>query len=64
MVIYFVSTLILGISFSDLGVLGKYGALIFVILTNVVFLAFDILLSKMAVYYILRFHKFVEKILR
>ncbi len=63
-IIYLSATLVFGVSYDDLGDLGKYGAVIFLVLCNVAFIAFDFCISKMAQYYLLRFHKTVEKILK
>lgn len=62
--IYLASTFVFGVSYDDLGELGKYGAVIFLVLVNLVFIAFDFCISKMATYYILRFHENVAKILK
>jgi hypothetical protein len=63
-IIYLASTFVFGVSYDDLGELGKYGAVIFLVLVNFVFVAFDFCISKMATYYILRFHENVAKILK
>lgn len=63
-IIYLLSRFVFGISFDDLGELGKYGSVIFVTLANLVFLAYDFCLSKMAVYYMYRLHSSVQKFLK
>lgn len=63
-VIYFIASFLFKISYSDLGELGKYGAFVFVILANAVFVCFDFCISKIAVYYIYRIHPAIDKILR
>ena len=63
-VIYLLSKFVFGISFEDLGELGRYGAVIFLVLANLVFLAYDFCLSKMAVYYMYRLHLSVQKLLK
>ena len=63
-IIYLLSRFVFGISFDDLGELGKYGSVIFVTLANLVFLAYDFCLSKMAVYYLYRLHSSVQKFLK
>ena len=62
--IYLLASFVFGISYDDLGELGKYGAPVFLSLVNIVFFIFDFCLSKMAILYIIRFHKAVEKILK
>lgn len=63
-IIYLLSRFVFGISFDDLGELGKYGAIVFLVLANFVFLAYDLCLSKMAVYYMYRLHSSVQKFLK
>lgn len=63
-VIYFASTEIFGISYDDLGDFGKLGAGLFLIVANITFLVYDVCVTKMAEYYIIRFHKVVAKILK
>lgn len=63
-IIYIVATFIFGISYDDLGELGRYGVGIFLVLANLVFVAFDFCISKMAEFYIIRFHKTVSKMLK
>ena len=64
LVIYLLSTFVVGVSFDDLGELGKYGGLLFLALANGTFIAFDFCISKMAVFYLCRFHNTVQKMLR
>jgi hypothetical protein len=62
-VIYLLSTFVLGISFDDMGELGKYGGLILVIAANVTFLLYDMCIGKMAFAYVIKFHPSVKKFL-
>ena len=62
--IYIASTFVLGISFDDMGELGKYGSVILIIAANVAFLAYDFCLTTMAQFYIIRIHKSVKKLLK
>lgn len=64
LVLYLLSTFVFGVSFDDLGELGKYGGLVLLGLANLTFLAFDFCISKMAVFYLYRLHKTVDKMLR
>ena len=61
---YFVMSLVFSISFDDFGVLGQYGAYIFLALCNVVFVVYDIGISRVASYYIFALHDKVKKILK
>ncbi len=61
---YFVSTVLFGISFDDFGEWGKYGALLFLALCNVVFVLYDIGISRVASYYMMTLHNKVKKIIK
>lgn len=63
-IIYILSTFVFGISYDDLGELGKYGAFAFLVLANIVFLAYDICITKMSEFYIYRLHPSVQKMLK
>lgn len=62
--IYLLSTFVFGVSYDDLGELGKYGAAVFIALANITFIAYDFCITKMAEYYLLKFHSTVEKMLK
>ena len=62
--VYLVSSFIIGISYSDLGDIGKYGVVIFILLDNIAFVAVDICITKLADFYILRLSKMIKKFLR
>lgn len=62
--IYLLSTYVFGVSYDDLGELGRYGAAIFLLLANAVFVAYDFCISKMAVFYLYRIHGSVQKLLK
>lgn len=62
-IIYFAAKYLSGISYSELGSFGKYGVPVFILLANTAFLAYDICLTKMSVFYLLRFHKPISKII-
>lgn len=64
LIVYFVSTALLGISFDDLGELGKYGGAITLGLANVAFLAYDYCIATMSTFYLIRIHPSVKKILK
>lgn len=62
--VYLSSTFIFGITFDDMGELGKYSAVILLGLANITFIAYDFCITKMAEFYLLRFHNKVVKILK
>lgn len=62
---YYVATsTVIGVSFDDFGEWGKYGALGFLGLCNVVFVIYDIGISRMAGYYMMTLHNKVKKIIK
>ena len=62
--IYFLSTLVFGLSFDDMGGLGKYGSVILLVAANITFFLYDMCISKMALFYIIRIHPSVKKFLK
>ena len=64
LVIYLLSTLVFGLSFDDMGELGKYGGAILVVAANITFLLYDMCIGKMALFYIIRIHPSVKKMLK
>ena len=63
-VIYFLSTIVFGISFDDMGEFGKYGTIILLVAANITFLCYDICISKMASAYIIVLHPRIKKMLK
>ncbi|MEE1025644.1 MAG: hypothetical protein U0L55_01370 [Acutalibacteraceae bacterium] len=63
-VVYLFSTFLLGIPFDDMGELGKYGGIILIALANITFLLYDICISKMSIFYMIRIHPNVRKMLK
>ncbi len=61
---YGVFAVIMDISIGDMGDFGKYTAVVLVISANIVFVLYDIAVSKMAQFYLLRIQPAVRKILR
>ena len=61
---YYISTLLFNISFDDFGTWGKYGALAFLLLCNVVFVVYDMGISRIASYYMFSLHDKVKKIIK
>ncbi len=62
---YLVATsTVIGVSFDDFGEWGKYGAWAFLALCNVVFVIYDIGVSRMATYYMITLHNKVRKIIK
>lgn len=61
---YYVSSFLFSISFDDFASWGKYGALIFLALCNVVFVLYDIGISRIASYYMINLHDKVKRIIK
>lgn len=61
---YYVSSMVFAVSFDDFGEWGRYGALIFLGLCNVVFVLYDIGISRVASYYMFKLHDKVKKIVK
>lgn len=61
---YYVSTVLFSISFDDFGEWGKYGALLFLMLCNGVFILYDIGISRVASYYMFALHDKVKRIIK
>ncbi len=61
--IYFIFSGILDISFDDFGILGKYGAIILLVLGNAVFVVYDVAVSRMAMVYVYVFQPKIKKLL-
>ena len=63
-VFYYVSSMLFAVSFDDFGDFGKYGALIFLAVCNVVFVLYDIGISRVASYYMYALHDKVKRIIK
>ena len=61
---YYVSSRLFAVSFDDFGEWGKYGALILLAICNVVFVLYDIGISRVASYYIYALHDKIKRILK
>ncbi len=61
---YYVSTILFSVSFDDFGEWGKYGALLFLALCNVVFVLYDIGISRVASYYMFTLHDKIKRIIK
>lgn len=61
---YAILKLLTNIDVDDFGVLGKYGAYIFLMISNIAFVLYDIAISKVTVFYLWRLHGKVENILK
>lgn len=61
--IYAVFAGMFGISLEDFGVLGKYGAYIFLGFGNAVFVVYDIAVSRLSGVYMVRIHPKIKKLL-
>lgn len=64
LVIYFVLAKLFGVSLDDFATLGKYGAYIFLAFGNVVFVIYDIAVSRMAMVYMNVLHPKLNKLLK
>lgn len=62
--VYMLFAKLYGISTEDFGILGKYGAFIFLVAGNIVFLLYDIAVSRMAMAYVSVLHPKIKKILK
>jgi hypothetical protein len=60
---YFILTKLFMLPMDDLGDFQKYGTAILLLMANVVFVFYDIVITKMAVTYIAKFHSRVSKFL-
>ena len=63
-VIYFALSALIGINGEDLGIFGKYGVIILLILGNVAFVLYDIAVSRMSVVYWNVFHHKIRKFIK
>lgn len=62
--IYYITSAMVGFSLEEFSVLGKYGVTIILLLLNAVFIVYDIALSRIAFFYINRFHSTIKKMLK
>lgn len=63
-IVYFILSKLLGITFDDFGSFGKWGALGFLAAGNIVFIIYDLALSKMAAAYLVMLHPKIKKFLK
>ena len=61
---YLFTVHVLGIPFDDMGEWGKYGVIFLLALANVVFIMYDILLTKLITLYMIKFRKSFRKIFK
>ena len=61
---YGVVATLIGVDLSDMGDFGKYSAIILLVAANVVFVIYDLAVTKMAVFYIIRLHPQISKIFK
>ena len=62
--VYLGLSFVFKISVDDFGALGKYGAYIFLLMGNAVFIVYDFAISRMAVVYISRLHKQINRLFK
>ncbi len=61
---YFLFAGLFKVSVEDFGILGKYGSYIFLGLANIVFVLYDITVSRMAAVYMFKLHSRIKKIFK
>ena len=61
---YYITSFVLDIQLDDFGVFGRYGALIFLIILNVVFVIYDFAISRVGTYYIISLHDKVKRFIK
>ena len=62
--VYWGLAFLFDLSFADFGEFGRYGAYILLAVGNVVFLLYDIAVSRMAAFYVVRLHKRIQSMLK
>lgn len=62
-VIYIAFTKLTNVSLEEFGVLGQYGAVILLVLGTLVFVVYDIAVSRMAMFYMSTIHNKIKKLL-
>ena len=61
---YYVSSVVFKIPFDSFGNFEKYSSLVFLLLCNIVFVIYDIGISRVASYYMIKLHDRVKRILK
>ncbi len=62
--VFLLSSKLFLISLDDFGALGKYGALIFLLILNAVFVLYDIAISRVSTLYIFKLHDKIKKFVK
>lgn len=62
--VYGVTSFVFDLSIDDFGTLGKYGAAIFLAVGNVVFVIYDIAVSRLSYFYFARLHDKIKRIIK
>ncbi len=62
--VYLLFANLFGISFEEFGILGKYGAVVFLAAGNGIFVLYDIAVSRMAMFYISMLQPKIKKLLK
>lgn len=62
--VYFLLAGLFSVAIEDFGILGEYGAYIFLGMANIVFVLYDICISRMAMFYLYKLHPKIQKILK
>jgi hypothetical protein len=61
---YFVLSAVIGLSAEDFGILGKYGVYILLALGNIVFVIYDIAISRFSIVYFIKIHPQIKKMFK
>lgn len=61
---YLAASFVFGISYEDFGIFGKYGALIFLLICNGVFVLYDIAIARVGGVYSVKLHSRISKLLK
>ena len=61
---YYISSAVFAVSYDDFGMFGKYGAVIFLAVCYIVFVLYDIGISRVASYYMLSLHDKIKKTIK
>ena len=62
--VYSVVAKLFGVDMSDMGDFGKYSTVILLVLANIVFVVYDITVSKMSWFYIEKIHPHIKKLFK
>lgn len=61
---YFAASFVFGIPYENFDFFGKYGAIVFLVICNFVFVLYDFAVSRMASFYFARIHGKIKRIIK